>query len=129
MKVNLTIKNNAVKKTHHLIIKQFIGFLQKKIPLQKDIEIVILNEKISTMSTGGRFDNGVILVLGGKRIIRDILRTIAHEWVHEYQMSILGRKRGPNIGGKNEDEANAFAGRLVKMFELEDPSSEKTLYE
>ena len=45
------------------------------------------------------------------------MRTLAHEWVHEYQLSVQGRKKGPNIGGKNEDEANAFAGRLVKMFE------------
>lgn len=129
MKVNLTIKQNSVLKSHHNIIKKFIGFLQKKIPLQNGINIIILNSKSNGMSTGGRFDNSVISVLGGKRILRDILRTLAHEWVHEYQMSVLGRKRGPNIGGKNEDEANAFAGRLVKMFELEDPSSEKSLYE
>lgn len=129
MKVHLTIKNNSIDKKHHSIVKKFIGFLQNKLPLQKDIGIVIMNEKTSKMSTGSRLDNGLILVLGGKRIIRDILRTIAHEWVHEYQMSFLGRKKGPNIGGKNEDEANALAGRYIKMFELEDPSSQKTLYE
>ena len=57
------------------------------------------------------------------------MRTLAHEWVHEHQMSVQGRKQGPNIGGKNEDEANAFAGRLVKMFEKKHPDLEKKMYE
>jgi hypothetical protein len=60
---------------------------------------------------------------------RDILRTIAHEWVHEYQMSVLGRKQGPNIGGRNEDEANALAGNLVKIFEELFPNYREFEYE
>jgi hypothetical protein len=60
---------------------------------------------------------------------RDILRTLAHEWIHEYQMTILGRERGPDIGGTNEDEANAFSARLIKMFEKKFPYDEKYMYE
>ena len=63
------------------------------------------------------------------RILRDILRTLGHEWVHEYQMSVLGRKRGPDIGGKNENEANSLSAQFIKMFEknfFQPPTYQKT---
>jgi hypothetical protein len=60
---------------------------------------------------------------------RDILRTLAHEWIHEYQMTILNREMGPNIGGENEDEANAISAQLIKMFEKFYPEKEKFMYE
>ena len=80
------------------------------------------------MTTGSRMENK-IKVLTKNRMNRDILRTLAHEWVHEYQRTIHNREHGPNIGVRNEDEANAFAGRLVKMFEKENPSDEEMMYE
>jgi hypothetical protein len=88
-----------------------------------------LGKQIGGMSTGSRTDNGELKILTNNRLNRDIMRTLAHEWVHEYQMSVKGRKKGPNIGGKNEDEANAFAGRLIKMFEKKHPELEKIMYE
>ena len=60
---------------------------------------------------------------------RDIFRTLAHEWVHEHQMSILGRKIGPDIGGENEDDANAYAGQLIKIFEKKFPDYSESMYE
>ena len=88
-----------------------------------------MDGKRGDMSTGSRRGDNLIKVLAKGRLNRDIMRTLAHEWVHEYQMTILNRKPGPNIGGKNEDEANAFAGRLVKMFEKEHPELEEIMYE
>jgi len=81
------------------------------------------------MSTGSRRGDHLIKVLAKGRLNRDIMRTLAHEWVHEYQMTILGRKHGPNIGGVNEDEANAFAGQIVKKFEKKHPDLEELMYE
>jgi hypothetical protein len=60
---------------------------------------------------------------------RDICRTLAHEWVHEYQMTILNREMGPDIGGQNEDEANAEAGKVIKKFEKKFPEMEELMYE
>ena len=57
------------------------------------------------------------------------MRTLAHEWVHEYQHGVLNREKGPDIGGKNEDEANAFAGQLIKMFEKKFPKDEDKMYD
>ena len=70
-----------------------------------------------------------IRVLTKNRMNRDILRTIVHEWIHEHQINVLGRKVGKNIGGRNEDEANSKSGALVKMFESRFPHKIKKIYE
>ena len=81
------------------------------------------------MSTGSRTTDSELKILTKGRLNRDILRTLAHEWVHEHQLTILNREHGPDIGGKNEDEANAFAGQLIKMFEKKFPNKEEMMYE
>jgi Fe-Mn family superoxide dismutase len=82
------------------------------------------------MTTGSHNVNKrKIKILSKGRLNRDILRTLAHEWVHDYQRDILKRPKGPNIGGKNEDEANAFAGQLIKKFEKKFPQKEEMMYE
>jgi hypothetical protein len=129
MKVNLSFRKDSVQKNHHPILIKFVRFLQSKLPIEETLDIFITSEKEGKMTTGGRHDDSTIFVLGGKRLIRDILRTLAHEWVHEYQMTILKREKGPNIGGINEDEANAIAGKLIKLFEIEYPYVLETMYE
>ena len=88
-----------------------------------------VGERIGKMTTGSRRKDSNIFVLTKKRIIRDVLRTLAHEWVHEYQMNVLNRERGPDIGGENEDMANAEAGALMKKFEKKNPKIEEKMYE
>jgi len=107
----------------------FIKFLQKHFPLKENLTILFLGERLGHMTTGSRSKEHVIKILTKGRINRDILRTLSHEWVHEYQHSVLNRERGPDIGGQNEDEANAFSGRLMKMFEKEYPQFEGLVYE
>jgi Fe-Mn family superoxide dismutase len=107
----------------------FIKYLQKKFPIKNEITISFLGERNGAMSTGGHHPTDGIKVLTKNRLNRDILRTLAHEWVHEYQRNVLGRERGPDIGGKNEDEANAYAGRLVKMFERDFPQYKELVFE
>lgn len=129
MKVKLIFKKNSIDKKHRSLVKDYIRFLYDKMQLKNDVIINFVTEREVNMSTGGRRSDSVIFVLCKKRLIRDILRTLTHEWVHEYQLTVLGRKQGSDIGGRNEDEANAIAGRLIKMFEKEYPTSEKLMYE
>jgi hypothetical protein len=81
------------------------------------------------MTTGKRNTEDELFVLSKNRMNRDILRTLAHEWVHEYQRTILKRSKGPDIGGKNEDEANAFSGAIMKKYEKNFPKDEEKMYE
>jgi hypothetical protein len=128
MKVKIIFKDNKPKELHKLYL-EFVRFLQGEYPLKQNLTIEFLNERIGEMTTGSRHVDHILKVLTKGRMNRDILRTLAHEWIHEYQMTILGRKRGPDIGGKNEDEANAFSARLIKMFEKRFPNREELMYE
>jgi Fe-Mn family superoxide dismutase len=129
MKVRITFNDTKFEDEDKGFIKKFIKLLQEKYPLKYGVTIMFLGKQIGSMSTGSRTDNSELKILAKDRLNRDIMRTLANEWVHEYQMSVQGREHGPNIGGRNEDEANAFAGRLVKMFEKEHPDLEEKMYE
>ena len=111
------------------LAKKFIKFLNEKYPLKNDILVSFLGERTGQMTTGSRSIEFGIKILTKGRLNRDILRTLAHEWIHEYQMTILKRDVGQDIGGKNEDEANAGAGRLIKIFEKDHPEMSDMIYE
>ena len=129
MKVRITFNDTKFKKDDKDFINKFIKFLQTQYPLKDDVTIMFLGKQMGGMSTGSRNEKSELKVLAKDRLNRDIMRTLAHEWVHEHQRNVLKRPHGPNIGGKNEDEANAFAGRLVKMFEKKYPDLEPMMYE
>jgi hypothetical protein len=129
--MNVIVKhiNSGIPENQHDFFNKFISFLQKEVPLKKDITILFLGEKTEGMSTGSRNNESVLKILSKNRMNRDICRTLAHEWVHEYQVNVLNRDRGPDIGGENEDEANSKAGSLIKSFEKENPNKEPKMYE
>jgi hypothetical protein len=130
MKVKLIKKDKTLKEKNYSLFKLFISFLQGKLPLKDDLIIYFLSDRVGGMTTGSSMPRlKVIKILTKKRLNRDILRTIAHEWIHEYQRNVMGREKGPDIGGQNEDEANAYAGRFVKMFEKDYPDLEYMNYE
>lgn len=129
MKVSVKFSETKFDKNDKEFINEFIKLLQESYPLKEDVTIIFLGEQMGEMTTGSRNENSELKVLAKGRLNRDIMRTLAHEWVHEHQKTILNRPNGPNIGGKNEDEANAFAGRLVKMFEKKHPDLENKMYE
>lgn len=118
-----------MSKEDKILSKKFIAFLQTQYPLKDDVKVTFLGEKNGGMSTGSRTMDSELKILSKGRLNRDVLRTLAHEWVHEYQMKVQNRKQGPDIGGKNEDEANAFAGQLIKMFEKKFPDVQKLMFE
>jgi hypothetical protein len=80
------------------------------------------------MTTGSRTNKNKLKILVKGRLNRDVLRTLAHEWSHEHQRTILKRKKGKDIGGKNEDEASAQASQEMKKFEKNNKSKEKSIY-
>jgi len=129
MKANVIYKNLCIDKGKHKYIHEFIKFLDKNYPLERDVTITFLPKRIGLMSTGSRNQKSEIKVLAKGRMLRDILRTLSHEWVHEYQLTILDREQGTDIGGINEDEANSIAAKLLKIFEKLHPEKEYMMYE
>lgn len=61
--------------------------------------------------------NELVIYTSGRHP-HDICRSIAHEMVHMRQgmHDFYGRKHIKDVGGFFEDEANAVAGQIVKLF-------------
>lgn len=129
MKITVIHQNKDRASKHKEVCDNFIKFLFSQYPLKHDLKIYFLKNRVGEMTTGARTENHIIKVLTKNRINRDILRTLAHEWIHEYQRDVIKRDRGQDIGGKNENEANALSGSLIKKFEKKFPNFEETMYE
>ena len=129
MKASIKHQNSDIPKKDYKLFEDFIKFLNKEYPLKHQIEIIFTGERIGGMTTGSRTTEHTLKVLSKGRLNRDIMRTLAHEWVHEYQRTILNRDKGPDIGGKNEDEANSESGAIIKKFEQSHQKDEKKMYQ
>ncbi len=129
MKIKVKHVKCDMSKKDKELMNNFIKFLQKKHPLKDDITIIFTGERFGTMSSGSRTEDSELKILTKGRMNRDIARTLAHEWIHEKQINLQGKKPGQDIGGPLEDEANAKAGSLIKQFEKDNPDKEEMMYE
>lgn len=128
MEVNIKYDGIDPTKEDKKLINDFILQLKKNYPLEDDIDISFQSRRTGTMTTGSRTDKNKLKILVKDRLNRDVMRTLSHEWSHEYQRTILKRKKGKNIGGKNEDEASSQASQEIKKFEKDNKKMEKTIY-
>ena len=71
----------------------------------------------------------MLKVYGRNRALADVLRSIAHELTHMMQDE-TGLIQGPvqDAGGFHEDQANARAGEIIKLFAKSTPER-KRIYE
>ena len=130
MKVCLKVRS-GISKQKLEILMEFMKFINKELPLHKDIKIELTDIKDSDMTTGVRKKRHNIKVLYKQRMLVDVLRTIGHEWVHEFQHQkglVKGSKKYPNIGGWVENEANALSGAILKKFVKNHKNLEEILY-
>lgn len=127
MKVTVQFINCGIEKFKFPTINTFIKYLQKHYPLKKDVKIFFVGKRFGKMTTASRLP-GDLRIFCKKRILRDILRSLSHEWFHEYEDLILNIPHKQHVGGKNENLANAESGKIIKKFEMENPELEKLLY-
>jgi hypothetical protein len=123
--------NNSITLEQSKVVKDFVSMIQTELPLTNDVNINFVPERDVKMTTGVRFPKGKIFVLSGNRLLIDILRTLAHEWVHEYQHQKMGLKDNEkiqDIGGPEENMANTLSGIFIKKFEKQYPNHSKLLY-
>ena len=114
------------------VTKEFVKFLQTELPLKEDVYITFKGSRDIKMTTGVRMPGHKIYVLAHKRLLIDIFRTIAHEWVHEFQHQKMGLKdnqKVPNIGGPVENMANVLSGIFLKKFNKIFPDYSPIVYE
>jgi len=123
---------SGIKKQNYSedLFGDFLNYLQSEMPLSEDIKIILTQSREGRMTTGVREPNQMRILSGGRMLI-DVLRTLSHEWVHEYQHQKMGvRDDVPiqDIGGPEENMASVLASIFLKKFQSEFPNYEKYLY-
>ena len=93
--------------------------------------IEFLDTRQVSMTTGVRYPGNKIQVLSASRLPIDVLRTLSHEWIHEFQTQKLGvddSKQIQDIGGPEENMCNVLTGIFIKQFEQTHPEFDDILY-
>ena len=132
MKVCIKISKSGVSKEQVEVISSFIKFLQSQLPLSSDVEIKFVDDQNQTGTTGVRMPDSKINILAKGRMLIDILRTLSHEWVHEYQTQEMGvdeKEKIQDIGGPEENMSNVLSGIFIKKFDKQNPDFKDRLYE
>jgi hypothetical protein len=124
------LKEESYKKINRLslnesIIDDFIEFGKSELSLSNDFKIELVDDSDS-IKTLENYDveSSTIKIKTKNRAVPDIIRSIAHEMTHHKQ-NVKGDLRGRDIedkaGSPWEDEANAKAGYLVRIFGERNP--------
>ncbi len=132
MKVCIKSPKSEINQEQLEVISSFIKFLQSQLPLHSDVEVNLSDDPSTTGTTGVRMPGSKIYILAKDRMLIDILRTISHEWVHEYQYQKMGlddKKKIQDIGGPEENMSNVLSGIFIKKFDKQNPDFKDTLYE
>lgn len=132
MKVCIKNPKSEVNQEQLEVISSFIKFLQSQLPLSSDVEVNLTGDQSTTGTTGVRMPGSKMYILAKGRMLIDILRTISHEWVHEYQYQEMGlddKKKIQDIGGPEENMSNVLSGIFVKKFDKQNPEFKERLYE
>jgi hypothetical protein len=132
MKVCIKSPKTEVNQEQLEVISSFIKFLQSQLPLSSDVEVNLTSNQSTTGTTGVRMPGSKMYILVKGRMLVDILRTISHEWVHEYQYQEMGlddKKKIQDIGGPEENMSNVLSGIFIKKFDKQNPDFKERLYE
>jgi hypothetical protein len=132
MKVCIKSPKSEVNQEQLEVISSFIKFLQSQLPLSSDVEVNLTGNQSTTGTTGVRKPGSKMYILVKGRMLVDILRTISHEWVHEYQYQEMGlddKKKIQDIGGPEENMSNVLSGIFIKKFDKQNPDFKDRLYE
>jgi hypothetical protein len=100
------------------ILKKFIVFLKRELSLTIDIPYILIDDpdfSKKNRAFGMMNSDGIVYISIINRHPLDILRTVAHEYVH-YKQSIKRVAMNPNPGSPSENEANAKAGEIMRKY-------------
>ena len=111
---------------------EFCLFCAEHLPIEGDFKIYMVSEREPhNIQTTALYEvgNNVCRVYCKGRAFADCMRSIAHEMTHMMQDE-MGLIRGHirDAGGFHEDQANAKAGELIKLYAKSKPER-KMIYE
>lgn len=98
-------------------IRDFVNFTSNCIGLKHPIKLVLVDKNYSGIKTTGSYSDYTIKVIYEGRALVDIIRSIAHEMIHQMQDEHNVIPANPqDIGGIIENEANIYPGILIKFY-------------
>lgn len=134
MIVHLKNVNKYFGEEKKIVLKNFIKMMQSQMPLLREVYTYFIDYRKDDMTTGLRNDKHELYVLSKNRLFIDILRTLAHEWCHEFEHQKLGvkdediGKEVDRIGSPEENLSNVLAGIMTKKFDNDYPQYKKIIY-
>lgn len=107
----------------HAALANFLPIACKLLKVSQIPTIKLLSTiENDNQPTFGKFSNksGIIYVATRGRHTNDVLRTVSHELVH-YKQQLDSRLRSGETGSDNENEANAVAAIIMRVFNKKYP--------
>jgi Zn-dependent peptidase ImmA (M78 family) len=102
------------------LLKRFTIFLKRELRLTYDIPVILVDDADfakRSAAFGQISKDNVIYLTVINRHPMDILRTLAHEYVHYKQNVEKGLdRRSSHAGSPIENQANAKAGELIRKY-------------
>ena len=108
-----------------VIVQKFLDFVKDNLGLTKPYKLTLTTNKdgIRTTAVYNHVENTVTVYVKNRALV-DVLRSIAHELVHHLQNQrgeLDGTKNEGDDGSIWENEANASAGKLIRIFGRQNP--------
>ena len=107
----------TTKHQFELILKKFLVFLKRELKFNYNIPIILVDDvdfSKNNKTFGMMYPDKIVISIVNRHPI-DILRTVAHEYIHHKQQS-EGKKLNGNAGSSSENEANAKAGEIIRKY-------------
>lgn len=101
----------------NIILNQFKVFLKRELRITYDIPIILIEDAnfSKKIKSFGQIKDNVIYLSIINRHPMDILRTLAHEFVH-YKQSIEGKLTNSKVSSSTENFANAKSGEIIRKY-------------
>jgi Zn-dependent peptidase ImmA (M78 family) len=99
------------------ILKKFLIFLKRELKFYYDIPIILVDDvdfSKNNKTFGMMYPDKIVISIVNRHPL-DILRTVAHEYIHHKQQS-EGKSLNGNAGSTSENEANAKAGEIIRKY-------------
>lgn len=107
------------------LMDKFIDFVKAYLELKKPVKVKLTRDR-TDITTSAYYDivNFLVVVYIKDRAIMDIMRSVAHELVHHHQNErgvLTGSVEDGSDGSDIENEANAVAGVIMRLFGKQNP--------
>lgn len=108
-----------------VIVQKFMDFVIDNLGIDGNVTSILTNQKdgIRTTAVYNHAEASIKVYIKNRAIV-DVLRSLAHEMVHHKQNQRGELKDNPHAGddgSPQENEANAKAGELIRIFGRQNP--------